>query len=81
MHVISKYKENALGRSDSKMATTAIKVIDVSLWAKNIMIIIILVDKPFLPLNMEVNVVSLGGGKFFLLPSEPHIISYNFLYL
>jgi hypothetical protein len=46
------------------MATEAIKVIDISLWAKNIMIIIILVDKPLLPLNTEVNVVSLGGGNF-----------------
>jgi hypothetical protein len=53
------------------MATTAIKVMDVSLWAKNIMIIIILVDKPFLPLNMEVNVASLEGGKFFFYPRSP----------
>jgi hypothetical protein len=63
------------------MAAGAIKLTDVSPWAKNIMIVIILVHKPFLHLNTEVNAVSLGRGKFFVLPSEPHIISHNFLYL
>jgi hypothetical protein len=79
--VVSGFRlKNTYARSDVKLKAAAIKLRDVSLQAKNIMIVIILVDTLF-SLKYGVKYSDNLGGEIFVLLSEPCIISYNFIHL